>query len=74
MTDQRLAKLAKYLAEVDSNTAQADFWAGWDRIAGDLCQQVWADDADPDVREAYTDLLADADDAGWAVPLEHCQP
>lgn len=74
MTDPRLAQLAKYLTDVESTTTQTDFWAGWDRVAGDLCQQVWAGGADPGMGEAYTELLGDADDAGQAVPSEHCQP
>lgn len=73
MRDRRLSQLSKYLSEVDPDTSQSDFWAGWDAISGDLCKRVWADDADPELREAYTDLLACADDAGWAVPMDHCQ-
>lgn len=74
MTDRRLTQLAKYLRSVDHSTSHADFWAGWDRVAGSLAAEVWSDDATPELREAYTDLLATADDAGWAVPDEQCQP
>lgn len=73
MPDRRLSQLSKYLTKVDSSTSHADFWAGWDAISGDMCKQVWAEDVDPELREAYTDLLACADDAGWAVPMDHCQ-
>lgn len=59
MTDPRLAQLARYLTDAESTTTQADFWAGG---------------ADPGMGEAYTELLGDADDAGQAVPSEHCQP
>jgi hypothetical protein len=74
MPDPRLAELVAYLAKVDHATTHADFWAGWDALAGDLADQAWAEDADPWLREAFTDLLSMADDAGWAVPTEQIQP
>ena len=74
MPDPRLAELVAYLAKVDHATTHADFWAGWDALAGDLADQAWAEDADPSLREAFTDLLSMADDAGWAVPNEQVQP
>ena len=74
MPDPRLAELVAYLAKADHTTTHADFWAGWDAIAGDLADQAWDDNADPELREAFTDLLAAADDAGWAVPDEQTQP
>jgi len=73
MTDPRLTQLAAYLTRVDHSTTRADFWAEWDALAGNLAEQVWSDDADPELREAYTDLLASADDGGWGVPGEQCQ-
>lgn len=74
MPDPRLSELAHYLAKTDHATTHADFWAGWDAIAGDLVDEVWSDNADPDLRETFTDLLASADDAGWAVPDGQTQP
>ena len=74
MPDPRLAALADYLARTDHSTTHADFWAEWDKIAGNLVDEVWSDNADPELREAFTDLLASADDAGWAVPDAQCQP
>lgn len=74
MPDPRLSQLADYLRDTDQATSHADFWAGWDRLAGDLAQKVWSDDASPELREAYTGLLASADDGGWVVPMEQCQP
>lgn len=74
MPDPRLSQLATYLAESNHSTALTDFWAGWDAIAGNLSDEVWSDDADPDLREAFTDLLASADDAGWVVPDGQTQP
>lgn len=75
MIDPRLEQLADYIADTDSATqSHAEFWAGWDAIAGDLAQQVWADDADAELREAFTALLGAADSAGWDVPAEQMQP
>lgn len=68
MPDPRLAQLSEYLATTDYSINHAEFSAGWNRIAGDLVEQVWSDYADPELREAFTDLLASANDAGWAVP------
>lgn len=73
MSDPRLDTLSHYLARTDHSTSHADFWAGWDAIAGELTDQVWAYDADPELRETFTDLLAMADDAGWAVPQDQTQ-
>ena len=74
MPDPRLTALADYLARTDHSTTHDDFWAEWDNIAGNLVDEVWSSNADPELREAFTDLLASADDAGWAVPDEQCQP
>lgn len=74
MPDPRLAELVAYLTQVTHDTSHANFWAGWDALAGDLADQAWAEDVDPWLREAFTDLLAAADDAGWAVPEEQIQP
>jgi len=74
MPDPRHSELADYLAKTDHATNHADFWTGWDAIACDLVDEVWSDNADPDMREAFTDLLASADDASWAVPDRQTQP
>ena len=74
MIDPRFAQLARYLHDTDHTTSHADFWAGWDAIAGDLADRAWDDNADPELREAFTDLLSAADDAGWAVPDQQVQP
>lgn len=73
MSDPRLIALSQYLARTNHSISHADFWAGWDAIAGNLVDQVWAEDADPELREAFTGLLAIADDAGWAVPQDQIQ-
>ena len=41
MPDPRLAELVAYLAKADHTTSHADFWAGWDAIAGDLADRAW---------------------------------
>jgi len=74
MIDPRLKALSDYMAHTEASTSHIDFWTGWDEVAGDLASHAWADGASPDLREAYTELLAEADDRGWAVPLEQCQP
>lgn len=73
MIDPRLKALSDYMARTEASTSHIDFWTGWDEVAGDLASHAWADGASPDLREAYTELLAEADDRGWAVPLEQCQ-
>ncbi|EKU25260.1 MULTISPECIES: hypothetical protein [Xanthomonas] len=68
MPDPRPAHLSDYLASTNHSITHYEFWAEWDRIAGVLVDLVWSDDAAPELREAFTDLLASPDDAGWAVP------
>ena len=46
MIDPRFAQLARYLRDTDHTTSHADFWAGWDAIAGDLADRAWDDNAD----------------------------
>jgi len=74
MPDPRLTQPTDYLAATTHITSQEDFWEGWDAIEGDLAQLAWDEDADPELRESYTDLLVSADDGGWMVPDEHTQP
>lgn len=73
MPDLRLSQLTDYLACVDAETTPAEFWEGWDRIAGTLAQEVWSDDVQAELREAFTELLSAADDAGWVVPDHQMQ-
>lgn len=74
MIDPRLQALSDYMIRTDKSTSLADFWAGWDAIAGELATHAWADGGSPELCEAYTELLAEADDRGWVVPIEKCQP
>lgn len=48
----------------------AEFWQGFDSLAGDLNARAFADDAPDDLREAYCEVLGNADDAGYAAPDE----
>ncbi len=73
MNDLRLQALSDYMRRTNKSTSLADFWAGWDEVAGDLASHAWAEGVAPELREAYAELLAEADDRGWAVPLEQCQ-
>ncbi|RPD87666.1 hypothetical protein [Luteimonas sp. 100069] len=73
MIDPRLVQLSEYLTTTDHSITHTEFLAGRDRIAEDLVDQMWSDYADPHLREHLADLLASADDAGWAVPDEQMQ-
>lgn len=73
MPDSRFALLSEYLTTTDHSITHAKFLAGWDRIPADLVGYVWSDDADAELRETFTDLLASADDTGWAVPDEQIE-
>ena len=44
------------------------FWAEFDAIAGDLGALAFSDDASAELREQYCEVLANADDAGFAAP------
>lgn len=48
----------------------ADFWDTFASIEGDLGTRAFSDDAKPELRERYCEVLANADDAGYAVPDE----
>ena len=50
------------------------FWTGVDALAGDLCQWAFADEAEPELRERYCAILANADDMGFAVPDDKLGP
>jgi hypothetical protein len=73
MIDLCLRALSDYMARTNKSTSYADFWTGWDEVAGDLASHAWAEGVTPELREAYAKLLAEADDRGWVVPLEQCQ-
>lgn len=45
-----------------------DFWDGFNALAGAIDTRAFADDAEPELRERYTAILANADVAGFMVP------
>ena len=67
--EARLQQLEIYVVEATGKTARL-FWEGFHAIADDLDKQVFTDDADAELVERYTNLLANADDAGFVVPDE----
>ena len=65
----RLVKLEGYVVEA-ADKPPAEFWQGFEEISADLDTEVFANDADGELVERYTSLLANADEAGFAVPPE----
>ena len=67
----RLDALDAYVIQFNRAEGSArDFWAGFEAIEGDLGERAFAEDAEPELRERFTEILANADDAGFAAPLE----
>lgn len=64
----RLETLSEYVDRFPRSGTPAEFWAGFEALEGDLGSQAFADDVEPEVRERFCEILANADDAGWAVP------
>lgn len=48
--------------------SRRQFWDEFEALAGDMEQLAFAADADPELSNRYTDILAMADDAGYAGP------
>jgi len=67
--EDRFVKVEAHVVEAISKSP-ADFWRGFEEISGDLDRDAFADDADDELLERYTSLLANADEAGFVVPLE----
>lgn len=67
--EDRLVRLKAYVVEA-SGKSPAEFWRGFHELAGDLGREAYADDADGELLERYTCLLANADEGGFVVPLE----
>ena len=53
-----------------SGKTARDFWQGFGALEGDLSTRAFADDSAAELRERYCEVLANADDAGYAVPDE----
>ena len=66
----RLNALGAYIGQFDRTKTAREFWAGFEAIEGDLGEQAFASDSDPELLEQFTAILANADEAGFAVPLE----
>ena len=65
----RLVKLEAYVVEA-AGLSPAAFWRGFHELAGDLGREAYADDADGELIERYTSVLANADEGGLAAPPE----
>ena len=73
--DHRLDALERYVFEFErGERSNSEFWEGFDALAGDLCQWAFADEAEPELRERYCAILANADDMGFAVPDDKLGP
>ncbi|RYG95982.1 MAG: hypothetical protein EON58_13070 [Alphaproteobacteria bacterium] len=56
---------------VSAHARQMDpsqFWIEFARLAEGVDKRAYEDDADPELHEAFCEILASADDAGFAVP------
>lgn len=67
--EERLVKLEAYVVEA-TGKSPAQFWQGFDEVSDNLDGEAFAKDADDELLERYTSLLANADEAGFVVPLE----
>lgn len=65
----RLQLLEAYVVEKSEKTPR-EFWQGFQAMARNLDLEVYEEDAEPELRERYTSLLANADEAGFTVPEE----
>lgn len=65
----RLAELDDFVTRyARAGKTRRQFWAEFDALAGDLGTLAFADAASPELREHYCEVLANADDAGFAGP------
>jgi hypothetical protein len=67
--ERRLELLEAYVVKGSGKSPQ-EFWVGFQDLASDLDLEAFAEDAEPELRERYTALLANADEAGFVVPEE----
>lgn len=64
-----IANLQAFVVEAHKKQMDpAQFWIELAKLAEGVDERAYADDADPELREAFTEVLAHADDAGFAVP------
>lgn len=65
-TLERLDELERFVGEYSSeNLSATDFWDGFWAVAHTLDERAFADDAEPELRERYTNILAVADERGF---------
>ncbi len=64
----QLDALDAYVSQFDRAKTAREFWVGFEAIEGDLGERAFAADADPELLEQFTAILANADEAGFAVP------
>lgn len=67
--EDRLVKLEDYVVEA-TGTPLREFWRGFAEIAQNLDSEAFAAEADGELLGRYTSLLANANEAGLAVPPE----
>lgn len=46
----------------------SQFWIEFAALSDGIDKRAYEDDADPELHEAFCEVLANADDAGFAVP------
>lgn len=72
MLDADAAAIARLHAFVASAEARhmdlSQFWIEFAGLADGVDKRAYDDDADPELHEAFCEVLANADDAGFAVP------
>ena len=67
--EERLVKLEAYVVAA-TGKSPAEFWRGFGEIAQNLDSEAFAAEADGELLGRYTSLLANANEAGLAVPPE----
>lgn len=64
-----IAKLQDFVASASARQMDASqFWIELARLADGVDKRAYEDDADPELREAFCEVLANPDDPGFAVP------
>ena len=64
-----IAKLHAFVIEAQKKQMDPpQFWIEFAALSEGVDERAYLDDADPELRDAFTGVLAHADDAGFAVP------
>lgn len=65
--EQKIEELHQFVINYQrAGKTRRQFWQEFDALEGGLQAQAFADDADAGLREAFCEVLANADDAGYA--------